>query len=113
VTFNGSQSAAGNYLVIDGDGTGDDTAYMHLRDAALPAKGDRVQTGEVVGYVGDTGDANGCHLHFELWTAPGWYTGGHLISGAGRGDLSVGHRAGGARQIPGATPTRSSRAACS
>jgi murein DD-endopeptidase MepM/ murein hydrolase activator NlpD len=79
VTFNGSQSAAGNYLVIDGDGTGDDTAYMHLRDAALPAKGDRVQTGEVVGSVGDTGDANGCHLHFELWTAPGWYTGGHAI----------------------------------
>jgi hypothetical protein len=79
VTFNGSQSAAGNYLVIDGDGTGDDTAYMHLRDAALPAKGVRVQTGEVVGYVGDTGDANGCHLHFELWTAPGWYTGGHAI----------------------------------
>jgi hypothetical protein len=79
VTFNGSQSAAGNYLVIDGDGTGDDTAYMHLRDAALPAKGDRVQTGEVVGYVGDTGDANGCHLHFELWTAPGWYTGGQAI----------------------------------
>jgi hypothetical protein len=28
---------------------------------------------------GDTGDADGCHLHFEIWTAPGWYTGGHPI----------------------------------
>jgi murein DD-endopeptidase MepM/ murein hydrolase activator NlpD len=26
--------------------------------------------------VGDTGNAWGCHLHFELWTAPGWYAGG-------------------------------------
>jgi hypothetical protein len=79
VEFNGFQSAAGNYVVIDGDGTGDDTAYMHLRSAALPAKGDTVQTGETIGSVGDTGDADGCHLHFELWTAPGWYTGGHAI----------------------------------
>jgi murein DD-endopeptidase MepM/ murein hydrolase activator NlpD len=26
--------------------------------------------------VGDTGRASGCHLHFEEWTAPGWYAGG-------------------------------------
>jgi murein DD-endopeptidase MepM/ murein hydrolase activator NlpD len=26
--------------------------------------------------VGDTGNASGCHLHFELWSAPGWYAGG-------------------------------------
>jgi murein DD-endopeptidase MepM/ murein hydrolase activator NlpD len=79
VRYSGFQAAAGNYLVIDGAGTGEDTAYMHLRDAPLPAQGDAVQTGEVIGYVGDTGDADGCHLHFELWTAPGWYTGGHPI----------------------------------
>ena len=22
-----------------------------------------------------TGDASACHLHFEIWTAPGWYAG--------------------------------------
>jgi murein DD-endopeptidase MepM/ murein hydrolase activator NlpD len=23
--------------------------------------------------------ASACHLHFELWTAPGWYSGGQPI----------------------------------
>ncbi len=26
-----------------------------------------------------TGRASTCHLHFELWTAPGWYEGGKPI----------------------------------
>ncbi|HEY8584327.1 MAG TPA: M23 family metallopeptidase [Capillimicrobium sp.] len=72
-------SAAGNYVVIDADGTGEDMAYMHLRDPSHLEEGDRVGTGEPIGLVGDTGRASGCHLHFELWTAPGWYSGGHPI----------------------------------
>ena len=72
-------TAAGNYVVIDADGTGEDMAYMHLREPSPLQKGDRVGTGERIGLVGDTGRASGCHLHFELWTAPGWYSGGHPI----------------------------------
>ncbi|MBX5442879.1 MAG: peptidoglycan DD-metalloendopeptidase family protein [Solirubrobacteraceae bacterium] len=79
VQFKGTHARAGNYLVIDGDGTGRDFAYMHLQAPALPDKGDRVETGEVIGYVGDTGAASGCHLHFEIWSAPGWYEGGRPI----------------------------------
>ena len=79
VKFAGFQSRAGNYLVLDADKTGRDLVYMHLRDAALVAKGDHVATGQPLGFVGDTGDAEGCHLHFELWSAPGWYTGGAPI----------------------------------
>src|SRR4051812_5953059 len=79
VKFNAFQARAGNYVVLDADKTGRDLVYMHLRDPALPAKGDHVATSQVIGYVGDTGDAEGCHLHFELWSAPGWYTGGRPI----------------------------------
>ena len=69
-------SAAGHYLVIDADDSGVDYAYMHLVQASPFAEGDRVQTGQQIGLVGDSGNARGCHLHFELWAAPGWYTGG-------------------------------------
>ena len=41
VKFNDIQSAAGNYLVVDGARTSVDYAYMHLRDPALPAEGER------------------------------------------------------------------------
>jgi hypothetical protein len=76
VKLNQFQSAAGNYLVIDGDDTDVDYVYMHLRDPSPLEKGASVRTGDPIGFVGDTGDANGCHLHFELWSGPGWYTGG-------------------------------------
>jgi murein DD-endopeptidase MepM/ murein hydrolase activator NlpD len=70
---------AGNYVVIAGDGTGMDYAYMHLQAPALVGRGARVATGQLIGAVGDTGVASGCHLHFELWTAPGWHEGGSPI----------------------------------
>jgi len=76
VKFKQYHSRAGYYLVIDGERTDVDYAYMHLRSAALVNKGQRVRTGQLIGYVGDTGDASGCHLHFEMWSGPGWYSGG-------------------------------------
>lgn len=72
----GFQSRAGNYVVIDGNGTSRDYVYMHLRRRALVRTGDQVFTGQAIGEVGQTGRASGCHLHFELWSGPGWYEGG-------------------------------------
>ena len=76
VAFKSYQSRAGHYVVIDGAGTDLDYAYMHMQYAALVDKGDKVVTGQRIGNVGDTGRASGCHLHFELWSGPGWYRGG-------------------------------------
>lgn len=70
-------SSAGYYVVIDGRGTGQDYAYMHLARGDRPAAGSWVATGELLGRESDTGNASGCHLHFEIWSAPGWYQGGH------------------------------------
>jgi murein DD-endopeptidase MepM/ murein hydrolase activator NlpD len=76
VKFVQYHAAAGNYIVIDGDGSDVDYAYMHLAEPSPFRPGDRVFTGQRIGSVGDTGNAQGCHLHFELWGAPGWYDGG-------------------------------------
>jgi murein DD-endopeptidase MepM/ murein hydrolase activator NlpD len=76
VKLNKFQSAAGNYLIIDGGGTDIDYGYMHLQARSPLKKGAIVMTGQEIGRVGDTGDAVGCHLHFEMWSGPGWYTGG-------------------------------------
>jgi murein DD-endopeptidase MepM/ murein hydrolase activator NlpD len=76
VKLNQQEANAGNYLVIDGAGTDVDYVYMHLQAPSPLKKGAVVMTGQVIGAVGDTGDAVGCHLHFEMWSAPGWYTGG-------------------------------------
>ncbi|HEU4656157.1 MAG TPA: M23 family metallopeptidase [Capillimicrobium sp.] len=70
--------AAGNYVVLQ-ERSGEALAYMHLRDEASVSVGEHVSAGEPVGLVGATGRADGCHLHLERWTAPGYYTGGHPV----------------------------------
>jgi murein DD-endopeptidase MepM/ murein hydrolase activator NlpD len=70
-----TEAAAGRYVVFHDGDSGEDYVYMHL-SAVDVATGDSVSAGEKVGSVGRTGDATACHLHFEQWTAPGWYGGG-------------------------------------
>lgn len=84
VQWNKTHSAAGNYLVIDLKGSGVDHMYAHLLERSTLAEGDRVRTGEVIGRVGESGNASGCHLHFEIWSAPGWYEGGQALSSVTR-----------------------------
>ena len=79
VQFSGYQALAGNYVVVDGKGTSMDFMYAHLAEPSPLQTGETVRTGQPIGVVGDTGDAQGCHLHFEIWTAPGWYEGGSPI----------------------------------
>jgi murein DD-endopeptidase MepM/ murein hydrolase activator NlpD len=69
-------SGAGYYVVIHGNLTGTDFVYMHLKTPSWAPVGTSVYAGQQIGKVGDTGDAQGCHLHFERWSVPGWYVGG-------------------------------------
>ncbi len=68
------QERAGNYLVIVAD-DGTSQAYMHMAGPATVVKDQRVAAGQAIGQVGQTGRADGCHLHFEIWTG-GWQTDG-------------------------------------
>ena len=64
---------AGNYVVIDAD-DGRDFVFMHLLDGSVTVdKEATVSAGQVIGQVGQTGDATAPHLHFEIWP-DGWYS---------------------------------------
>jgi len=80
VQYKGYQGGgAGRYVVVDGRKTGRDYVYMHLKGKADVRTGERVRTGQRIGAVGDSGNASGCHLHFEIWSKPGWYDGGRYL----------------------------------
>ncbi len=70
-----SDGVAGHHLVVEDAETGEDHVYMHLQRAPKAGVGDRVAAGEPLGEVGQSGNAQGCHLHFERWSAPGWQRG--------------------------------------
>ena len=78
VTLTRFEERAGNYVVIKAD-DGTSQAYMHMLETATVRKGDRVTAGQAIGQVGQTGRTTACHLHFELWSAPGWYEGGKPV----------------------------------
>jgi murein DD-endopeptidase MepM/ murein hydrolase activator NlpD len=69
-------SGAGYYLVIQGAYTGTSHVYMHMQKPSWASEGTALYAGQQVGRVGTTGSSTGCHLHFERWSAPGWYEGG-------------------------------------
>lgn len=71
-------SGYGNIIVLDSKGTDVDLLYAHVQKRDVRA-GARVDAGDKVAEVGQTGNATGCHLHFEMHTAPGFWEGGHAM----------------------------------
>ncbi len=66
VSFAGRRNGYGNLIVLRHHG-GYSTYYAHLRNFAPALRaGSRVVQGEIIGYVGQTGWANGPHLHYEF-----------------------------------------------
>ena len=55
---------SGNYIEVD-HGNGYSTAYGHLSDR-LVKRGDKVDRGDVIGKVGNTGKSTAPHLHYEI-----------------------------------------------
>lgn len=69
VEFAGKKGGYGNFIKIRHGGQYQ-TAYAHLsRFAKGISKGDKVKQGQVIGYVGSTGNSTGPHLHYEVIVA--------------------------------------------
>lgn len=71
----------GNMTLIDhGDGTS--SLYAH-QDSIIVFAGQSVTAGQLIGYVGSTGDSTGPHLHFEVhvggvaYLPQGWFGGSY------------------------------------
>jgi murein DD-endopeptidase MepM/ murein hydrolase activator NlpD len=79
VLLTGFHRAAGNYVVLRYKKMRHDYLYAHMATPAIVARGQKLAPGQQVGAVGDTGNASGCHLHFELWKRPGYYRGGRAV----------------------------------
>ena len=61
----GIADASGNFVMLD-IGGGRIATYEHMKQGAPVAVGDRVKAGQVVGFLGFTGQASAPHLHFHL-----------------------------------------------
>ena len=64
VIISGWNNSYGNQVLLD-NGAGLSTRYAHMTQTAVTA-GEAVTAGQVIGYVGSTGDSTGNHLHFEV-----------------------------------------------
>ncbi len=59
------QTGAGNYVAIRHNSIYT-TVYMHFSKFGQFKVGDRVNQGDIIGYVGSTGWSTGPHLHYEI-----------------------------------------------
>jgi len=61
---------AGNCVIID-HGNSEYSTMMHMQQGSVRVKvGDRVAAGQVIGKLGNSGDAFGPHLHYQLQSGP-------------------------------------------
>lgn len=72
VKKNGKYVSYGNYVLI-AHYNGLYTLYAHMNSRAV-SSGQTVTQGQVIGYVGSTGNSTGPHLHFEVRTGDGSYS---------------------------------------
>jgi len=65
VSFAGWSGGNGNLVALE-HGLGFSTYYAHNRLVAVKV-GQKIKRGDVIGYVGSTGNSTGPHVHYEVW----------------------------------------------
>ena len=81
ITFVAYQASGAGYYAVE-HSADYDYVFMHLAAGSTRVTvGQAVAAGDRIGDVGATGDAQGPHLHFEIWKGP-WQQGGTPIDPA-------------------------------
>jgi murein DD-endopeptidase MepM/ murein hydrolase activator NlpD len=65
VSFSGWKGGNGNLVVIE-HGLGFSTFYGHNKRVSVKV-GQKVKRGDIIGYIGSTGNSTGPHVHYEVW----------------------------------------------
>jgi murein DD-endopeptidase MepM/ murein hydrolase activator NlpD len=65
VSFAGWSGGSGNLVALE-HGLGFSTYYAHNRLVVVKA-GQKIKRGDILSYVGSTGNSTGPHLHYEVW----------------------------------------------
>lgn len=67
------RSFTGNNVIID-HGNGEFSALAHLKSGSVRVKeGDTVKQGDVIGLLGNSGNSDGPHLHYQLMAGPKFF----------------------------------------
>ena len=65
VSFAGWSGGNGNLVALE-HGLGFSTYYAHNRSVVVKV-GQKIKRGDVIGYIGSTGNSTGPHVHYEIW----------------------------------------------
>ena len=65
VSYAGWSGGSGNLVALE-HGLGFSTYYAHNRQVIVKV-GQKVKRGDILSYVGSTGNSTGPHLHYEVW----------------------------------------------
>ncbi len=65
VSFSGWSGGSGRLVVLE-HGFGFTTAYAHNKKIIVKV-GQKVNRGDIISYVGSTGNTTGPHVHYEVW----------------------------------------------
>jgi murein DD-endopeptidase MepM/ murein hydrolase activator NlpD len=65
VSFSGWSGGSGNLVALE-HGFGYSTYYAHNKMLIVKV-GQKVKRGDIIGYIGSTGNSTGPHVHYEVW----------------------------------------------